>query len=276
MDWYFQEHGSESSTPIMFLHGFMGLSDDWLEIVARLGSEYRCILPDLPGHGRSGFPVRREMITIQAVAAGIVKLIDKLKLGKVTLVGYSMGGRVALYTALHHPDKINGVVLESSGPGLDDEYERRVRTALDDDRAYHLRVQGLDTFLDDWYRASLFESLHRYPDKLAKLKNSRSVHNVEGLAAALQGLSTGRQPSLWEKLDQLNAPTLLICGALDHKFTRINRIMSEAIRFCEWKIIGDAGHNTHLEHPEAFVTTIQRFLSERVRRAHSEQERDRK
>jgi 2-succinyl-6-hydroxy-2,4-cyclohexadiene-1-carboxylate synthase len=267
VDWYYQECGTQSAAPIIFLHGFMGLSDDWLDIVARLDSPCRCILPDLPGHGRSGFPIRKELITIQSVAAGIVRLIDVLKLGKATLVGYSMGGRVALYTAIHYPDKVNGVVLESSGPGLEDEYERKVRVALDDDRAYHLRIEGLDLFLEDWYSAPLFESLHRYPDKLARLKASRSVHNVEGLAAALQGLSTGRQPALWDKLDQLRAPTLLLCGALDHKFTRLNRIMSEAIQFCEWKIIGDAGHNTHLEHPEAFATTLQRFLADRVWRA---------
>lgn len=264
MDWYYQVRGPKTASPILFLHGFMGLSDDWCEVVDQFESHYHCVMPDLPGHGRSGFPIRREMITIQSVAAGIIALLDKLNIEKVTIVGYSMGGRVALYTALNFPARIMALVLESTGPGLEDEYERRVRTALDDDRAYHLRVQGLDTFLDDWYKAPLFESLNRFEDKLACLKASRHVHNVEGLAAALQGLSTGRQPSLWDKLEQVSVPTLLICGALDHKFTRINRIMSESIRFCEWKMIGDAGHNTHLEHPEAFTTTVLRFLAEKL------------
>ncbi len=264
MDWYYQECGPQNEHPILFLHGFMGLSDDWQDVVDQLASSYRCIMPDLPGHGRSGFPIRREMITIQSVAEGIVALLDKLGIDKATVVGYSMGGRVALYTALHFPQRVQALVLESTGPGLEDEYERRVRTALDDDRAYHLRVQGLDTFLDDWYKAPLFESLNRHEDKLVRLKASRHIHNVEGLAAALQGLSTGRQPSLWDKLEQISVPTLLVCGALDHKFTRINRIMSEQIRLCEWKMIGDAGHNTHLEHPEAFTTTILRFFGERL------------
>lgn len=264
MDWYYQERGAKSAQPIILLHGFMGLSDDWTDIVGLLESQYRCIIPDLPGHGRSGFPIRREMITIQSVAAGMIALLDKLKIEKAILIGYSMGGRVALYTTVHFPQRFNALVLESTGPGLEDEYERRVRAALDDDRAYHLRVQGLDAFLDDWYRAPLFESLNRFEDKLAAIKASRNIHNVEGLAAALQGLSTGRQPSLWDKLEQISVPTLLICGALDHKFTRINRIMSESLRFCDWKMIGDAGHNTHLEHPEAFTTTVLRFLAERL------------
>lgn len=264
VDWFYQECGRKSADPVVLLHGFMGLSDDWMHVVSQLKDQYRCVMPDLPGHGRSGFPLRRKMITIQSVAEGIIEMLDTLKVEKSTLLGYSMGGRVALYTALNFPDRISALILESSGPGLEDEYERRVRTALDDDRAYHLRVQGLDPFLDEWYRAPLFESLHRFPERLALLKASRAIHNVEGLAAALQGLSTGRQPSLWDKLEQLNLPTLLICGSLDHKFTRINRIMSESIRLCEWKIIGDAGHNTHLEHPEAFVTTVQRFLAEKA------------
>ena len=267
VDWYFQECGPKDAPPVILLHGFMGLSDDWREVTDLLKSRFRSIMPDLPGHGRSGFPIRREMITIESVAQGVVALLDQLRLDKATLLGYSMGGRTALFTALQFPDRLNGLILESAGPGLEDEYERRVRTALDDDRAYHLRVQGLDPFLDDWYKAPLFESLHRFPEKLALLKKSRDVHNVEGLAAALQGLSTGRQPSLWDKLDGLKMPVLLICGALDHKFTRINRIMSEAIPFSEWKIIGDAGHNTHLEHPEAFTTTIQRFMAEKLHKA---------
>lgn len=266
IDWFCQECGPKTAPPIIFLHGFMGISDDWRVVTDQLKSQYRCITPDLPGHGRSGFPIRRAMITIESVAAGIIALMDQLQLEKATLVGYSMGGRAALFTALQHPGRFNCLILESSGPGLEDEYERRVRTALDDDRAYHLRVQGLDPFLEDWYRAPLFESLNRFPDKLEQLKKSRDVHNVEGLAAALQGLSTGRQPSLWDKLDSLKMPVLLICGALDHKFTRINRIMAESIPFNEWKIIGDAGHNTHLEHPEAFTTTVQRFLAEKLHR----------
>ncbi|MGB5105692.1 MAG: 2-succinyl-6-hydroxy-2,4-cyclohexadiene-1-carboxylate synthase [Candidatus Zixiibacteriota bacterium] len=264
VDWYCQECGPKTAPPLIFLHGFMGISDDWCEVTEQLKSQYRCITPDMPGHGRSGLPIRREMITIESVADGIIALMEQLKLKKATLVGYSLGGRAALFTALRHPDKIHGLVLESAGPGLEDEYERRVRTALDDDRAYHLRVQGLDPFLDDWYKAPLFESLNRFPDKLERLKRSRDIHNVEDLAAALQGLSTGRQPSLWNKLDGLKTPVLLICGALDHKFTRINRIMAESIPFNEWKIIGDAGHNTHLEQPEAFTTTVQRFLADKV------------
>ncbi len=266
MDWTYLAHGNKRQPALIFLHGFMGLAEDWQPYFSHLASDYYCIAPDLPGHGHNGFPLRKGSISMESVGCDLVKFIDKHELKHATLVGYSMGARLALYVALKHPDKFDGLVLESGGPGIDDEYERRVRIALDDDRAYNLRVQGLEKFLDEWYRAPLFESLSRNPARLEQLKKRHSVHNCEGLAEALQGLSTGRQPSLWDKLPQLHLPTLLLTGALDHKFCRINRIMSEALPVCEWKMIGNAGHNTHLEQPEAFLTTLQRFLHEHVYR----------
>ncbi len=273
MDWHHLTRGSRKHPALLFLHGFMGLADDWRELFARLEHDYYCIAPDLPGHGRNGFPLRKGGISMQSVAGDLLKFLDHHKLDQVTLIGYSMGARLALYVALQHPERLRGLVLESGGPGIEDEYERRVRIALDDDRAYNLRCLGIEAFLDEWYRAPLFESLQRHPEKLEHLKKLHSVHNAEGLAEALQGLSTGRQPSLWDKLDRLHLPTLLMTGAFDHKFCRINRIMSESLPRCEWRMIGAAGHNTHLEQPDAYLTTLVRFLQEHVYRHEPDREK---
>jgi 2-succinyl-6-hydroxy-2,4-cyclohexadiene-1-carboxylate synthase len=242
------------------------LGSDWEETIRTLETEHFCLAPDLPGHGGHEIHFGKGRLSMPAVAADLLRCIEKYHCEQVTLIGYSLGARLALYTAIKDPARFTGLILESGGPGIEDEYERRVRIALDDDRAYHLRIQGIAAFLEDWYKAPLFESLHRHPEKLDRLKKSRTLHNADDLAAALQGLSTGRQPSLWQELDRLRLPTLLITGALDHKFSRLNRLMAELIPFSEWKMLGDAGHNTHLEQPEAFQTAVARFLHERVYR----------
>lgn len=266
MNWHCFKRGRRSNPALVFLHGFMGLGADWDEIIHPLSEEFCCLAPDLPGHGGHEMSITPEKISMASVTKELLRFIDDHECKQPTLIGYSMGARLALYAAIKHQDRFSGLILESGGPGIEDEYERRVRIALDDDRAYHLRVQGVESFLEDWYNAPLFESIHRHPEKLSHIKKTRARHNADDLAAALQGLSTGRQPNLWQEMESLRLPTLLITGALDHKFSRLNRLMMEAISFSEWKMIGDAGHNTHLEQPQAFQTAVSRFLRERVYR----------
>ncbi len=272
MSWHCLKRGRRNCPVLVFLHGFMGLGADWEEVIHSLADDYYCLAPDLPGHGGHELEMKPASISMASVTKALLRFLEEHDCKQATLIGYSMGARLALYAAIKHQERFAGLILESGGPGIEDEYERRVRIALDDDRAYHLRVQGVESFLEDWYDAPLFESIHRHPEKLARIKKTRSCHNADDLAAALQGLSTGRQPNLWQEMETLRLPTLLITGALDHKFSRLNRLMMEAIPLSEWKMIGDAGHNTHLEQPQAFQTAVTRFLHERVYRELSKEE----
>jgi 2-succinyl-6-hydroxy-2,4-cyclohexadiene-1-carboxylate synthase len=257
--WHYLALGDRQAPALLFLHGFMGLATDWLEVAAALRKDYCCVLPDLPGHGKTTGYGDTE-ISFDTVADELAEFVDYLDLKQVALVGYSMGGRVALHTALTHPQRFAALVLESASPGLEHETERSARIALDEQRAVQLEQLGLHSFVDKWFDAPLFDSLKCHPEKLAALKESRLGHQADGIARILRSMSLGRQASLWDELGRLEMPVLLISGALDRKFTEIGERMEGQLRNCRRRVVDGAGHNTHLEQPEIFIEYLREFL----------------
>ncbi len=259
MNWHYITHGKPGAPALLFLHGFLGTGADWLELCERFGAAAYCILPDLPGHGATAVD-ETEPVNFDTTAQDFVSLLRQLNLGQVVCIGYSMGGRIVLYTALKYPEYFAALILESASAGLDDESQREGRVALDEKRASTLENEGLERFVDTWYDQSLFASLKSFPNKLLSLKQSRMSHNPRGLARALRGLSLGRQPPLWESLSQLALPVLLLSGALDHKFSGIARQIATQMPSAQWNVMAHAGHNIHLEQPEAFHAAVSKFL----------------
>jgi 2-succinyl-6-hydroxy-2,4-cyclohexadiene-1-carboxylate synthase len=257
---FFQVRGDQSNPAILFLHGFLGLGEDWLEVAKELSRDHFCVLPDLPGHGQSRELSDHQSTDMAAASEAIVNLLDDLKIDRVTLLGYSMGGRIALHTILRFAHRVLALVLESASPGIEDDKERRDRAALDDLRADQIERKGVAAFVEQWYNAPLFDSLHHRPEKLALLKQSRLKHDPHTLAMALREFSVGRQPSLWKDIVRLNVPTLVIAGALDRKYCIIADKMAASMPGCRQVTIGSAGHNTHFEQPQEFLARLREFL----------------
>lgn len=99
---------------ILFLHGFLGSNEEWVPIMHAISGSARCISVDLPGHGATkikncgdGKAALRPPLSIEIIADLLLKLIQHVTPDKVTLVGYSMGARIALYMALKFSDKVN-------------------------------------------------------------------------------------------------------------------------------------------------------------------------
>jgi 2-succinyl-6-hydroxy-2,4-cyclohexadiene-1-carboxylate synthase len=88
-----------------------------------------------------------------------------------------------------------------------------------------------------------------------RLNNSPSQ-----LAKSLRNLSTGKQPSLWEKLSRNEIPLLLISGELDSKFVQINRQMQQLCKSSQLEVIPSCGHNIHFENPNLFIEKIKTFF----------------
>ena len=258
--WPYQTTGESYLPPVIFLHGFMGSGADWLPIAENLAAHYYGILPDLPGHGwNTDFPITQP-VTFDTVAAGLRQLIEQLNLAPVTLVGYSMGGRIALYTAIQFPERIASLVLEGANPGLADEQDRQARAALDNQRAEQLRTEGIDTFVDKWYAMDLFRTLHTNPERLNAMKSCRKKNDPSWAAKIISELSPGRQPPLWDQLDSLTTPSLLLAGALDTNYTALMSRMGQSIPHATVEIVPDAGHNIHVEQPEIFTQMLANFL----------------
>ncbi|EXB44934.1 hypothetical protein L484_026522 [Morus notabilis] len=277
-----QEIGQISHDNVLvFLHGFLGTGEDWIAITKAASRGARCISIDLPGHGSSRIlnhddenAILESSLSIEVVAEVVRKLIHEITPEKVTVIGYSMGARIALFMALRFPDKVNGAVVISGSPGLKDEVARKIRRAVDDSRARFLVSYGLDRFLDSWYAGQLWNSLREHP-KFNQIVGSRLHHHedVPSLAKVLSDSSTGRQQPLWDDLKHSKTPLLIIVGGKDEKFKRIAQDMSYEIHgyrenengppsdIYEMVEIPNCGHAVHLENPLPVVGALRRFLT---------------
>ncbi len=251
--------GDPHRPAILFLHGFLGSSADWIEIISALAERFYCVAPDLPGHGRS-LGLTPQLYTIEGAAKMLRGMLDGLEIPRAVLVGYSMGGRLALYLAIRHPERCSGLFLESASPGIDDAAEREARRDADERRASALESGDFVDFLVGWYRQPLFASLARYEGLVEKIIAARRRNDPAELARSLRGMGAGCQPSLWGELGELQAPTLAFAGELDEKYVGISRRMAALNPRVRAAVVPSAGHNVRLEAPEAYLALLQTFL----------------
>lgn len=227
--------------------------------MAAFENRHHCVAVDLPGHGES-IGLSPESYTIEGAANRLLDTLAGLRIEKPVLVGYSMGGRLALYLALQFPDLFSGLFLESASPGLENMEEREARREVDERRAKRLETEDFGQFLEDWYRQPLFTSLARDEKLLRRTIEARLHNDPVELAKSLRGIGTGSQPSLWEKLSELQVPTLAVAGERDEKFVGINRLKEAESPMISFASVSDAGHNVHDEALEPYISLLQDFL----------------
>jgi 2-succinyl-6-hydroxy-2,4-cyclohexadiene-1-carboxylate synthase len=252
--------GSRDRQIILFLHGFLGDRADFAQVISLLSEQFYCLAVDLPGHGKTRGVGGDESYTMPNTARALVDLLDSLNIERCFLVGYSMGGRLALYLALNFPERFPKIVVESASPGLKNQQERDARIQHDFKLASQLETSDLSSFLANWYNQPLFASLKKHPE-FNRIIESKLQNNPFELARALRNLSTGCQPCLWDKLKQNGNPLLLLAGEYDNKFLSINTEMASLCEAARLEIISSCGHNIHFEDVNAFVKQIRQFFS---------------
>jgi 2-succinyl-6-hydroxy-2,4-cyclohexadiene-1-carboxylate synthase len=247
--------------PLLLLHGFTGSAPTWTPLIAALPPHFRTIAPDLIGHGRSDSPPDAERYRMERCVADLLAILDALEVERADVLGYSMGGRVALHLAAAAPDRVGALVLESSSPGIADATERQARIAADQALADSIDHAGLAAFVERWERLPLFASQAALPeDTRARLHTQRLRNDQLGLANSLRGMGAGRQESLWDRLASLDVRTLLIAGELDVKYRALAGEMRALLPDARAVIVPGAGHAVHLEQPQAFAKNVLEFL----------------
>ncbi len=252
--------------PLLLLHGFTGSGQNWADHVPTLAQHYRVVTLDILGHGLTDSPADPARYSMEKVAADVTAVLHQSSIVNfqssiVNLLGYSMGGRLALYLAVHYPHLIRALILESASPGLETEPERAARRARDHALADRIESESVAAFVDYWEALPLWASQQQLaPEKRAALRAQRLNNNPTGLANSLRGMGTGAQPSLWPHLSELTTPVLLLAGETDEKFVGINRRMHNLLLNSQLELIADAGHAVHLERPYAFRQVVLTFL----------------
>lgn len=261
LETYVEIWNEEAGQTLVALHGFTGSTATWRNLAQALPS-VRVIAIDLIGHGQTAIPQQISRFSMQEQIQDLEEVFDHLQLKKFTLLGYSMGGRVALSYAISYPERIEKLILESASPGLQTSKERSERRVRDNALAEKIISNGLLSFVNAWESIPLFESQKRLPHSVQEaIRLERLSQKEEGLASSLRGIGTGSQPPNWMSLAKLEFPVLLITGSLDEKFCKIALEMKALLKNAKHTTVNDAGHAIHVENPVEFATIVEEYLT---------------
>lgn len=238
-------------SPVTLLHGFTQSGKSWLEVISLMPSGWKWVVPDLRGHGatrvRSGAPY-----TMDACTEDLVRLWDSLDIARTHLVGYSMGGRLALHVAAARPERILSLLTIGAHAGLDEE-AREGRRRGDEALAQRIETDGLEAFVNCWSSLPLFQGLERRgPSFLAQVRAARMDNHVAGLAASLRGMGAGAMRPVWHELNRVKVASTFVAGQLDHGYAASARRLAASVPNGRVVLVQRAGHTVHQERPEAF------------------------
>ncbi|HSS94496.1 MAG TPA: alpha/beta fold hydrolase [Candidatus Dormibacteraeota bacterium] len=247
-------------SPVTLLHGFTQSGRSWREVIANMPAGWRWVVPDLRGHGETrveeGAP-----FTMDAATADLVMLWDHLGIERTHLVGYSMGGRLAMHVATRLPERILSLLTIGAHAGLEGD-AREGRREGDEALAERIETEGLEAFVDYWGALPMFAGLERRgPAFLAQIRAERMRNTVAGLAASLRGMGAGVMEPLWGELVNVTVPSTFVAGQLDHGYVASARRLAAAVPSGRVEVVPRASHPAHQERPEAFVRVLADHLA---------------
>ena len=251
--------------PIVLVHGFAQSARSWETVAEKLAVTRDVYAIDLVGFGKSTKPNSPSAYSLQAMGGALVDFLRDLREGPL-VVGYSLGGRVALSALLQAGAEtfawlaFGGLVLESAGLGMASAADRAAAAARDAATARRLREMSLADFMTYWENLPLFDSQKQLPESVRNaVREGRLANDPEALAKSVEQAGQHAMPDRadvlaeLEKLAQKGTPVRYVAGALDQKYTALAAELPAGV---ETIIVPDAGHNIHLERPDLFAALI--------------------
>jgi pimeloyl-ACP methyl ester carboxylesterase len=253
---------------VLFIHGILGSQRQWAHLVRHMDDDHRVIVPDLFGHGDSAKPLGD--YSLSAHAATMRDLLDRLGIERVTLVGHSLGGGIAMQFYYLFPERVDRLVLVASG-GLGREVNPVLRSATLPGAEWVLPV-----IASGWVRARA-ESVGRAASKVGWKPGSDITAIWRGFTSLGDGesrrafLSTtrsvidvgGQSISAHDYLpDALPIPTLIVWGSRDRMIPAWHALRAqESIPLCRVELYEGAGHFPHLDDPDRFAESLRDFIA---------------
>jgi esterase len=249
---FHRDLGGAGHPPLVVLHGLLGASRNWLTAGRDLAAKFHVFALDLRNHGMS--PHSDEM-NYRAMMADVLAWLDAHGLSRVTLMGHSMGGKVAMLLACRHPERVQRLVIVDIVPK---DYfwaaHRAEFAAMNELELSNLRSRGeaelrFEARVDDWaMRKFLTTNLERTAEG-----GWRWLVNLPALTAALPELE--KNPLAAE--DRFSGPTLVIAGGKS-RYVQPSDWTAVTGHFpaSRLEIIAESGHNPHMETREKFVELV--------------------
>jgi len=249
---YYDEYGS--GAPVVLVHGLGGTGTDiWKKQIADLAHDFRVVVYDLRGSGRS--EVTPGPYTIELLASDLDALVQALGLGRVALMGHSMGGSIVLEYAATRPDSVRAVVAVAAPTELPEQGKAGLET-----RAQTVEAEGMSAVAETVATNGLAPSFREaHPEEFQELISLLAGNNVHGYAAQCRALVA---MDVTPHLGSIQAPVLLVCGELDAVSPpAVNEANAAAVPDARVVQIPDCAHIVPWEKPEALREAVRPFLS---------------
>ena len=228
---------------VLFIPGFMQRGDAWRPVAELLPERY----PSAPlDHREHSFEGR------------LAEIADAAGEGSV-LVGYSLGGRLALRAVLRHPDRYAGLVTVGATAGIDDPALRSARAEADDRLAAWMEAAPIEDVVSIWERQPLFAD--QSEPLVEEQRPGRMSHDPGELAMLLRTAGQGVLEPVWHELLTLDLPVLAIAGARDEGYVAAARRIADTAPRGRAAIVEDTGHAAHLQRPQRVAELIEGFLN---------------
>lgn len=251
--------GGDQSRPwLVWLHGLLGSGEDWSPILPWF-ADWPQVTLDLPGHGGS---TSIEITDFDEASQGLSRTLAALKIQRYVLIGYSLGGRIALYHACRDRHTgLCGLFVEGAHPGLVDWSAREQRLQHDLEWARRFSQRSMAGVLAEWYRQPVFSDLTAA--QRWQLCGRRGNNNGVAVAGMLSATSLAHQPDLLPELQALSLPFGYLCGERDEKFSALARQGRLPI-----SLVPGTGHNAHQGNPPAFTSLLLSQLAPLIKGTH--------
>jgi 2-succinyl-6-hydroxy-2,4-cyclohexadiene-1-carboxylate synthase len=226
---------------VVFLPGFMQHADSWSPIAAAVAERYPVKVLDF-----EKWTYEERLAEIRADGA--------------VVVGYSMGGRLALHAALR--SSFAGLVVVGASAGIEDPDDRRRRREADSELADWIETHSIDEVVARWERNPVFAT--QSPELVAAQRPGRLAHSPADLARLLRSAGQGVLEPVWDRLGSLEMPVLALAGENDLAYREAAEGIASVVPRGRAEVIRGAGHAAHLEAPEAVRDAVLRFVGELV------------
>jgi len=251
----YDDHGI--GLPVIFLHAFPLNRSMWTGLASALLKEqrYRLVAADWRGFGES--TINNTISTMELFADDVAGLMDTLGMRQAILCGLSMGGYAALAFLQKYPQRIAGLILADTRPGVDSDEVKANRERV----ARLAETRGNGAIADLHIPTLLSDHTRRHhPEVEAQIRRMVAAVTPSGIAAASRGMA--QRADLTHLLSTIAFPTLVIVGELD-TFTPPEMVREYAAKIpaAQLAIIPHAGHLSNMEQPEAFFAVVRNFLA---------------
>lgn len=251
-------HVTGQGKPLVCFHGFSESGNTWDGIEIPGYAMYRL---DFIGHGQSDKPLDTQIYQLPQLLRQLHIVIQAAVGASYSLMGYSMGARIALLYALQYQHDIEALILESGSVGIQDPSARKLRFLQDEALAKKIVRNGRAWFRDTWSALPIFKTQQTLPLSVQDSIRRRRFHNEPyALHHTLMGSGQGCMPYVGHRLDEIMCPSLYISGALDKKYSLLGEDVFKKARSFSTAVIQNVGHNTHLERPREFERIVAQFL----------------